>query len=87
MNKHQRTKIKAIILTQIESLTEESQAPENAARTKLRLERLGTALRRIEADNYGKCFKCEKPIQKSRLLVFPETMLCTDCLKKPGEQT
>ncbi len=87
MNKHQRAKIKATILTQIESLTEKTQSPESAAQTKLRLERLGTALKRIEADNYGECFKCGTPIQMSQLLAFPETMLCTDCLNQPGEQT
>lgn len=86
MNKHQRAKIKAIILAQIESVKEQIQTPENAARSTLRLDRLGSALKRIAANNYGECFKCEKPISQSRLLSFPETMLCTDCLNQPGEQ-
>ncbi|MCD4687934.1 MAG: hypothetical protein K8R55_01220, partial [Desulfuromonadaceae bacterium] len=83
MNKHERAKIKATILTQIESLTEDIHPPERAAQTKLRLERLGTALKRIEADNYGECFKCGTPIQMSQLLAFPETMLCLGCLNNP----
>ena len=87
MNKHERAKIKATILTQIESLTEETQPAESAAQTKLRLERLGTALKRIEADNYGECFKCGTPIQMSQLLAFPETMLCLGCLNNPRTQT
>ena len=44
MNKHQRAKIKAIILAQIESVKEQIQTPENAARSTLRLDRLGSAL-------------------------------------------
>lgn len=84
MNKHQRAKIKATILDQIASLTAESQLPDNAAQTKLRLEKLSTALKRIEADNYGECFKCEKSIPINRLLAFPETTLCIDCLNQPG---
>lgn len=81
MNQHLRAKIKAKILTQIESLTTEIQFPDNAAQAKLRLERLGTALRRLDADNYGECFKCEKPIQINQLLAFPEAVLCLNCLK------
>ena len=87
MNKHERAKIKQSILAQIGSLMDEMQAPENIARTTLRLERLGTALKRIEADNYGVCFKCEKLIPQSHLLAFPETMLCADCLNETGELT
>lgn len=87
MNKYDRAKIKQSILTQIESLRDKMRASENPPATKLRLERLGTALKRIEAKNFGACFKCEKPIPKSLLLAFPETMLCTDCLNETGEQT
>jgi DnaK suppressor protein len=87
MNKHQRAKIKTTILDQIELLIAESQFPDNAAQTKLRLERLGTTLKRIEANNYGECFKCEKPILYNRLLAFPETTLCIDCLNQPGSPT
>jgi len=87
MNKYERAKIKQSILAQIESLRGDMKAPENIARTSLRLERLGSALKRIEADNFGVCFICEKLIPQNHLLAFPETMVCTDCLNKTGELT
>ncbi len=37
------------------------------------------ALRRIENDEYGKCFECGKPISKSRLTAVPHARLCIEC--------
>lgn len=86
MNKQERAEIKTIILEQIESLSEQVPTAGNAAGGKLRLERLGAALRRIEAENFGEFFKCEKPIQVSRLLAHQESILCDYCFKNKANQ-
>jgi RNA polymerase-binding transcription factor DksA len=87
MNKFERAEIKQIILTQIEQLTkkrltEVQPHPAQTSRDMLRLERLETTLRRIDADNFGECFKCENPIAMSRLRITPESIICTTCLEE-----
>ncbi len=90
MNKYERAEIKQIMLTQIDLLIEkrltEKQLTEiephhKALADELRLERLTTALRRIDGDNFGACFKCDKPIGLDRLRIRPESVICTDCLE------
>lgn len=83
MNKYERSEIKEIILAQIDSLLEELPTLGKPAGVTLRLERLTTALKRIDAENFGECFKCEKQIPMSRLRIHPESTICTDCLDKP----
>jgi len=83
VNKHERSEIKKIILMQIDLLVEELPTLGSAAGEKLRLERLKTALMRIDADNFGVCFKCEKTIPMSRLRILPESIICIDCLETP----
>jgi len=61
-------------------LTKNQPDPGQAAGDALRLQRLETALKRIDADNFGECFKCEKPIAMSRLRNNPESVICTACL-------
>lgn len=87
MHKQQRAEIKALIVAQIASLSKKVPTMDDAPGARLRLERLGTALRRVEADNFGDCFKCEKPIEASRLRAHPETILCGDCLESWEEQS
>ena len=92
MNKFERAKIKQIMLTQIDlltkkgltkkRLTEVQPHPAQTPSDMLRLQRLETALRRIDADNFGECFKCENPIATSRLRNTPESIICTACLEK-----
>jgi DnaK suppressor protein len=83
VNKHKCSEIKKIILAQIDLLVEELPTLQNAVGEKLRLERLDAALMRIDADNFGVCFKCEKTIPMSRLRILPESTICIDCLEAP----
>lgn len=69
MNKHQRADIKKILLAQIDSSGDD-----------LRLSRLNTTLKRIDADNLGECFKCDLEIQFAILKTYPEQILCDNCL-------
>ena len=70
MNKHQRAEIKKILLAHIDSSRED-----------LQLERLNAALARIDADNFGECFKCGQEIPFSTLNTSPERVICDNCLK------
>ena len=70
MNKHQRAELKKILLAQIDSPLEE-----------LRLARLNTALARVDADNFGECFKCELEIPFNILQKHPERVICDSCLE------
>jgi RNA polymerase-binding transcription factor DksA len=70
VNKHQRAEIKKIVLSQIDSSVDG-----------LRLSRLNTTLKRIDADNFGECFKCEQEIQITVLKACPERVICNKCLE------
>ncbi|MCP4341933.1 MAG: hypothetical protein GY799_24375 [Desulfobulbaceae bacterium] len=83
MNKHERSEIKKIILAEIDLLVEKLPILGSASGEMLRLERLKSALMRIDADNFGVCFKCEKTIPMSRLQILPESTICIDCLEVP----
>jgi len=43
------------------------------------------ALTRIKIGKYGICESCGKMIDTDRLMVMPETTLCTECAKKKEE--
>lgn len=81
MDKQQRRLFKVKILQQIATLSEEPLNGETSAGSRLRLERLQTALQRIDAVNFGECFKCEQPISLSTLQQAPETTVCDNCLQ------
>jgi hypothetical protein len=83
VNKHERSEIKEIILAEIDLLVEKLPILGSASGEMLRLERLKAALMRIDADNFGVCFKCEKTIPMSRLQILPESTICIDCLEVP----
>ena len=67
-------------LTRMEAINEKSINDANLRQAKLRLERLEAALKRVDAENFGDCFKCEEPIPMNRLKILPESTICVDCL-------
>lgn len=75
MNKHERAELKKNILRQLDVLASRGNQGEQ-----LKLERLETALKRVDAENFGSCFKCEKPISMETLRTAPESVICPDCL-------
>ena len=85
MNKHERAEVKKIILKQIDSLTNRLPTLGDAPDERLRLERLEAALKRIGAETFGVCFKCEVPMPLRRLRDSPESIICDGCLEEsPG---
>ena len=47
----------------------------------IKLRDINISLKKIEKGCYGKCEKCEKPISKERLKVYPEARTCAKCQK------
>ncbi len=45
------------------------------------LDKVGSALRRLNAGTYGTCERCGRPIDKARLRALPYSVLCIDCKK------
>jgi RNA polymerase-binding protein DksA len=48
-------------------------------RARHRLDDLDEALRRLDADDYGVCARCGRPIHPDRLLARPDVTTCIDC--------
>ena len=45
------------------------------------LDKVESALKRMDAGTYGECERCGKPIDKARLRALPYAVLCIDCKK------
>jgi RNA polymerase-binding transcription factor DksA len=45
------------------------------------LDKVGSALKRIDAGTYGECERCGGPIDKARLKALPYSVLCISCKK------
>lgn len=45
------------------------------------LDKVESALKRMDAGTYGECERCGKPIDKARLKALPYAVLCIDCKK------
>lgn len=54
-------------------------ALEMKRRREERLQRIQTALQRIEQGTYGLCGRCRNPIATARLDAFPDAVLCVSC--------
>ena len=48
-------------------------------RTKLRVQKLHAALKRIDDDEFGICLSCGDEISKKRLEAIPESTICIEC--------
>ena len=60
---------------------ERAQVVSLAAAARARLAELDQALATIEAEGYGACERCGRPIGVDRLLALPETILCVVCAR------
>lgn len=50
------------------------------------LDKIETALQRLDQGAYGKCEQCQGSISKERLLAKPSVSLCIDCQRAKEEQ-
>jgi DnaK suppressor protein len=66
-------------LSRMDAMQQQSMARANRRAAEQRLQRVDTALRRIAANEYGRCLRCEEPVGLARLKAQPEAVLCIAC--------
>lgn len=59
-----------------------AQATALSAETTTALERVRSAMKRVDDGSYGKCVNCQGMIDTDRLKIDPTADLCLDCAKK-----
>ncbi len=67
-------------LSRMDAMQAQQMAEETARRRQLQLQKIEGALRRIEAGDYGDCFKCGDEIGFARLGIDPTSTRCVDCM-------
>lgn len=66
-------------LSRMDAMQQQSMARAGRERARQRLDRVNAALRRIKADEYGECLRCDEPIGFGRLQTAPEAATCVRC--------
>ena len=66
-------------LSRMDALQAQAMSVETNRRRELELQRIETALLRLENEEYGYCVRCEEEILIERLKVDPATPVCIEC--------
>ena len=69
-------------VSRIDAIQQQKMAQDNKRSQEVRLRQIQSALKRIEAEDYGECKQCEDPIGFARLKARPESLLCLECQTK-----
>lgn len=67
-------------LSRMDALQAQQMAQETARRRALQLQKIDNALRRMDAGDYGYCFKCADEIGPARLNFDPACTRCVGCM-------
>lgn len=73
-------------VSRMDALQAQAMAKESDRRRRLALQRIESALQRIEDGEYGYCVACEEPIVANRLAADPGALLCLDCASKAEQK-
>lgn len=68
-------------LSRMDALQAQQMAQETARRRQIQLQKIDNALRRMEAGDYGYCFKCGDEISAARLNFDPASTRCIGCME------
>ncbi|MFT6052212.1 MAG: DnaK suppressor protein [Halioglobus sp.] len=68
-------------LSRMDALQAQQMAQETTRRRQLQLQKIGTALLRIDAGDYGYCLVCEEEIPAARLGFDPASTHCIGCME------
>ena len=68
-------------LSRMDAMQAQQMAQETARRRQLQLQKIDSALRRIDAGDYGLCYKCDEPIEEARLKFDPASTRCIKCVE------
>jgi DnaK suppressor protein len=66
-------------LSRVDALQQQSMARASRQRSMQRLDRVQSALRRINDADFGDCLRCDEPIGFARLEATPEVATCLRC--------
>lgn len=66
-------------LSRMDALQAQQMAQEMARRRKIQLQKIDTALRRMDASEYGYCLACDEEIALARLEFDPASTRCINC--------
>ena len=69
-------------LSRMDALQGQAMSKETKRRRELEMQKIGSALQRIEAGDYGYCVSCDELISRGRLEVDPSASLCIECAEK-----
>lgn len=68
-------------LSRMDAMQAQQMAQETVRRRQFQLQRIDSALRRIDADDYGYCYKCGELIEEERLKFDPASTRCINCVE------
>ena len=68
-------------LSRMDAMQMQAMSQATEERRKVELEKIKSALQRIENKDYGYCIKCGEDIAEARLEVDPAAPTCIDCAK------
>ncbi|MFV1993688.1 MAG: TraR/DksA family transcriptional regulator [Acidiferrobacterales bacterium] len=66
-------------LSRMDAMQGQAMSLEAKRRTEAELTRITSALKRIDAGDYGLCLQCEEEIVAGRLEIDPSVLLCVQC--------
>ena len=67
-------------LSRMDAMQAQQMAQETARLRQLQLQKIDNALRRMDSEDYGYCFKCGGEIGAARLDFDPASTRCMDCM-------
>ena len=66
-------------LSRMEAMQAQQMARETARRRQVQLQKIASALGRIDSGDYGFCLACGEPINPARLDIDPASARCINC--------
>ena len=66
-------------VSRVDAMQQQSMAVSTRANAQTNLRKIIAALKRIDADDYGFCSKCDQSIEFKRLRVQPQASYCLNC--------
>lgn len=69
-------------LSRMGALQDQAMSKERQRRRGVELQKIKTALQRIDQDEYGECIQCGEQIASARLDITPTALLCIGCANK-----
>jgi DnaK suppressor protein len=68
-------------LSRMDAMQQQAMAQATTRRTDQEMQRIHTALSRLQSGDYGYCVKCEEEIAEGRLRADPAALVCIDCAR------